>query len=275
MRNDSRPLTCVLLCPAARFISMKIGLITPFFRSGASPSTDTLWKAVMRSPIFSFSSSSGTCEGKVAPFFCPPATLMSEVSSISSMGTAFKSICDCAAAGCAAAGVVASALSELRSAEIDSAGTAAASRSAPLTSAARIARSESNPSAARAVATAAAVATSSPWASSHCGRSEKTAARARAARSAGTPYPSSSATVRASARRARSESKPSEESAATALSASTSPMPTLSSQPCTDNSLAAAEVVSALLPVATGAQSSASRSCTYRSSTWCASSRVK
>ena len=40
-RNDSRPETCVLLWPAARFISMVTGLIAPFLSSGDSPSTTT------------------------------------------------------------------------------------------------------------------------------------------------------------------------------------------------------------------------------------------
>eukprot|EP00965_Chrysotila_dentata_P030191 1004962-Pleurochrysis_carterae.AAC.10 len=34
--------------------------------------------------------------GKVAPFFCPPASLMSELSSMSSMGTAAASTVACA-----------------------------------------------------------------------------------------------------------------------------------------------------------------------------------
>ena len=61
-RNDSRPETCVLLWPAARFISMVTGLIAPFLSSGDSPSTTTCdarrpratrWHARKRGDIWS------------------------------------------------------------------------------------------------------------------------------------------------------------------------------------------------------------------------------
>mmetsp|Transcript_50558 Transcript_50558/g.83800 ORF Transcript_50558/g.83800 Transcript_50558/m.83800 type:complete len:267 (-) Transcript_50558:1221-2021(-) len=266
---------------------MLISLREPFLINGASPSTTTLWNGVIRSMILAFSSLKGKCDGKVAPFFCPPANLMRELRSMSSIGTADSSITlaalDAASSGqsCTEAPPFSPRTSEACIFLASAGRRPSCSNSAQLSCIACTARTESKPSDERASAYRDESWAGMPSPISEAESSEKSATSTHCAFCSLMPWATRSLDVKSPARRALRLSKPSEASASSKREASSAVKPILRSHSETPSEGAAAAAVasetllSSVAPVAHGLLPTESFSWTYLSSTRWASAIVK